>query len=40
VLFDASGRIKKYETPEEILHDFYELRLSFYQKRKVVIKPL
>ncbi|PWN50958.1 type II DNA topoisomerase [Violaceomyces palustris] len=34
VLFDSDGKIKKYNTPEEILDDFYLLRLSFYQKRK------
>lgn len=34
VLFDPAGRIKKYETPEEILEEFYTLRLTFYQKRK------
>ncbi len=34
VLFDQDGKIKKYSTPEEILEDFYLLRLSYYQKRK------
>ncbi len=34
VLFDQDGKIKKYSSPEEILEDFYLLRLSFYQKRK------
>lgn len=34
VLFDAAGKIKKYATPEEILDDFYMLRLGYYQKRK------
>lgn len=34
VLFDAQGKIKKYATPEEILEDFYLLRLGYYQKRK------
>ncbi|PWY98256.1 putative DNA topoisomerase II [Testicularia cyperi] len=34
VLFDHEGKIKKYSTPEEILEDFYVLRLSYYQKRK------
>lgn len=28
------GRIRKYETPEEIIAEFYELRLVLYQKRK------
>lgn len=34
VLFDAQGKIKKYSSPEEILEDFFLLRLGFYQKRK------
>lgn len=32
--FDAQNRIKKYETPGQILLDFYYIRLEFYQKRK------
>ena len=35
VCFDYEGRIKKYNTVEEILRDFYHLRLAYYQKRKV-----
>lgn len=35
VCFDKEGRIKKYTSAEEILEDFYGLRLSYYQKRKV-----
>ena len=34
VLFDQHGRLKKYEAVEDIVEDFYEIRLSFYQKRK------
>ncbi|KAK9472391.1 DNA topoisomerase [Dipodascopsis tothii] len=37
VAFDASGRIKKYENAEEILCEFYYLRLEYYQKRKDLI---
>ena len=33
--FDFEGKIKKYNTPEEILEDFYPIRLAYYQKRKV-----
>ncbi|EXB68160.1 DNA topoisomerase 2 [Morus notabilis] len=33
-LFDANGVIKKYDTPEQILEEFYHLRLEFYEKRK------
>jgi len=35
VCFDQEGRIKKYAGPEEILREFFELRLEFYNKRKV-----
>jgi hypothetical protein len=34
VLFDDQGRIKKYDSPNEILEDFYALRLNLYKKRK------
>lgn len=34
ICFDKDGKIKKYNTAEEIIEDFYPLRLSFYQKRK------
>ncbi|TFL06195.1 DNA topoisomerase [Pterulicium gracile] len=32
--FGFDGTIKKYESPEEILEEFYPIRLAFYQKRK------
>lgn len=34
VCFDSSSRIKKYNSAEDLLQDFFLLRLSFYQKRK------
>ncbi|GEQ71943.1 hypothetical protein JCM33374_g5629 [Metschnikowia sp. JCM 33374] len=34
VAFDAEGRIKKYDDPNQILRDFYFVRLLYYQKRK------
>jgi len=34
VLFDAEGKIKHYVTVDEIVDDFYDVRLKFYQKRK------
>lgn len=34
VLFDANGCLKKYESVEDILREFYDVRLRFYQKRK------
>lgn len=33
-LFDSQGRIKKYASPEEILDEFYEMRMQYYQLRK------
>ncbi|GMI87135.1 topoisomerase II [Hibiscus trionum] len=33
-LFDSRGVIKKYDTPEEILEEFFHLRLDFYVKRR------
>ncbi|KAF8203734.1 type II DNA topoisomerase [Pholiota molesta] len=34
ICFDLEGKIKKYDSPEEILEDFYPARLAYYQKRK------
>ena len=33
-LFDAHDTLKKYDTVEEIIDDYFEIRLSLYQKRK------
>ncbi|AQK73813.1 DNA topoisomerase 2 [Zea mays] len=33
-LFDSDGKIRKYDTPEQILEEFFQLRLEFYCKRK------
>jgi len=35
VCFDKEGRIKRYESPEQILQEFFEIRKEYYQKRKV-----
>ena len=35
--FDAESKIKKYSSPEEIIEEFYPLRLAYYQKRKVTL---
>jgi DNA topoisomerase-2 len=35
VAFDPEGRITKYNTVEDILKEFYQIRLKFYEKRKV-----
>ena len=37
VAFDAQGRITKYANVEEILRAFYDVRIKFYEKRKVFI---
>ncbi|RIB16059.1 DNA topoisomerase II [Gigaspora rosea] len=34
VCFDLEGRLKKYKTPEDILQEFYHIRLDLYSKRK------
>lgn len=35
MLFDAEGRIKRYDSPEEILTEFFDLRLQYYERRRV-----
>ncbi len=35
VAFDAEGRITKYATVEDIMKEFYGIRIKFYEKRKV-----
>ncbi|CAG2164860.1 unnamed protein product [Oppiella nova] len=34
VLFDHNGCLKRYETPEEIIREYFPVRLEFYVKRK------
>ena len=34
VLFDSNGCIKRYSNVEEILKEFYEVRVDFYRRRK------
>ncbi|KAL9036453.1 MAG: hypothetical protein Q9214_006126 [Letrouitia sp. 1 TL-2023] len=34
VAFDAEGRMTKYATVEDIMKDFYNVRMKFYEKRK------
>ncbi|GJU94479.1 DNA topoisomerase 2 [Tanacetum coccineum] len=36
-LFDAKGKLKKYNTPEQILEDFFHFRLDFYKKRRIAL---
>jgi len=35
--FDIEGKMKKYNSPEEIIEEFYPVRLAYYQKRKVFL---
>lgn len=37
MLFDKNGIIKRYESPEHILTEFFELRLEFYSKRRTYL---
>ncbi|KAH8101531.1 type II DNA topoisomerase [Cristinia sonorae] len=32
--FDFDNKIKKYDSPEDIIEEFYPVRLAYYQKRK------
>ena len=34
MLFDAAACIKKYTNVEQMLREFYDLRLEYYHKRK------
>lgn len=33
-LFDADGHIRRYESPEAVLEEFFQLRLAYYESRK------
>jgi DNA topoisomerase-2 len=35
MLFDAEGKIKRYDSPEDIIREFFDLRLQFYERRRV-----
>ncbi|XP_037467337.1 DNA topoisomerase 2-like [Triticum dicoccoides] len=36
-LFDSDGKIRKYDSPEDILKEFFKLRLQFYGRREAVM---
>jgi DNA gyrase/topoisomerase IV subunit B len=36
-MFDANEKLKKYNTPEEIVDDYYPIRIEYYQKRKAYL---
>lgn len=37
VLFDAKGVIRRYETAENILRDFFKLRMEYYGRRRLAL---
>jgi DNA topoisomerase-2 len=40
MLFDSKGKIKKYHDPLDIIKEFYNVRLEYYNKRKVYLLAL
>jgi DNA topoisomerase-2 len=36
-MFDANEKLNKYNTPEEIVDDYYPVRIEYYQKRKTYL---
>ena len=38
VLFDSKNKIKKYNTIEEIMNEFYDVRLDYYKQRKIYLQ--
>lgn len=36
-LFDSEGHIVKYDSPEQILSSFFDMRLEYYEKRKELL---
>ena len=36
-LFDKNERLKKYDTPESIIIEYYSIRLEYYNKRKLYL---
>ena len=36
-LFDHKGKLKKYNSPENILYSFYQIRIIYYKKRREYI---
>lgn len=37
VLFNSEGRLRKYSTVNEIMEEFYHLRLKYYRERKIAL---
>ena len=38
MLFDSESGIKKYDTPEDILREFYDLRLGYSRRKAALLK--
>ncbi len=37
MLFNKDGLIKQYQNPEQIISEFYGLRLEYYEKRRIAM---
>ena len=37
MLFDKDGVIRRYESPEAILTEFFELRMEYYSRRRLLL---
>ena len=37
MLFDQHGKIKRYESPEAILVEFFQLRMDYYTRRRALL---
>ncbi|XP_067144002.1 DNA topoisomerase 2-alpha-like [Centruroides vittatus] len=40
VLFDHKGCLRRYDSPEEILREFFDVRLSCYERRKAYLEGM
>ena len=40
VLFDHNGCIKRYNSAEDILREFYDVRMDLYTKRKAYLEGM
>jgi DNA topoisomerase II len=40
LLFDGNGCLKRYDTIEDILEEFFDLRLKLYEKRKKYLEGM
>lgn len=40
VLFDNKGCIKKYNSVNEIMHEYFDVRLDYYERRKQYLEGM